>query len=74
MPTVCAGEPKNLKFDLKKFANLIAKNSKTQVILVKNESELSKFLKSNLNNNELVIGMGAGLISKWIAGLKISLC
>ena len=36
---------KNLKFDLIKFSNLIAKNSKTQVIIVKNEIELSKFFK-----------------------------
>ena len=28
-----------------KFANLIAKNSKTQVIIIKNELELSNFLK-----------------------------
>ena len=32
---------KKFKFNLIKFANLIAKNSNTQVILVKNEIELS---------------------------------
>ena len=73
-PLYAAGESKNSKFDLIKFANLIAKNSKTQVIVIKNEIELSKFLKKNLINNEIVIGMGAGIISKWIAGLKNSLC
>ncbi len=73
-PLYAAGESKNSKFDLIKFANLIAKNSKTQVIVIKNEIELSKFLKKNLIDNEIVIGMGAGIISKWIAGLKNSLC
>ena len=46
------------------------KNSNTQVIIVKNEDELSKYLKKNLISNEIIIGMGAGLISKWMTGLK----
>ena len=64
---------KNLKFNLNKFGKLLSKNSNTQVILVKNEIELSKFFKKNLINDELIIGMGAGSISKWIRGLKFSL-
>jgi UDP-N-acetylmuramate--alanine ligase len=72
-PLYAAGEKKNLKFNSIKFANLIARNSKTQVILVNNEIELSKYLKKNLINNEIVIGMGAGAISKWMIGLKSSL-
>tara|TARA_B100000963_G_scaffold7662_1_gene6050 strand:+ start:12501 stop:13898 length:1398 start_codon:yes stop_codon:yes gene_type:complete len=72
-PLYAAGEKKNHKFNLVKFANLISKNSKTQVIIVKNESELSNFLKKNLISNEIVIGMGAGLISKWMSGLKLNL-
>ena len=56
-----------------KFANLISKNSKTQVIIVRNETELSKYFKKNLINNEIIIGMGAGVISKWMTGLKSSL-
>ena len=68
-----AGESKNVKFDLVKFANLIAKNSKTRVIIVKNEFELTKYLKKNLISNEIIIGMGAGAISKWMMGLKYSL-
>ena len=39
------GESKNNKFEITKFADLIAKNSKTQVIIVKNELELTKFFK-----------------------------
>ncbi len=72
-PLYAAGERKNLKFDLKKFANLIAKNSKTQVIIVNNEIELKNYLKKNLISNEIIIGMGAGLISKWMTGLKSTL-
>ena len=44
-PLYAAGETKNLKFNLIKFANLIAQNSKTQVIIVKNETELGKYFK-----------------------------
>jgi len=72
-PLYAASEKKNSKFNLLKFANLIAKNSKTQVIMVKNETELSKFFRKNLISNEIIIGMGAGAISKWIRGLKSSL-
>ena len=72
-PLYAAGEKKNLKFNLIKFANLIAKNSKTQVIIVKNEIELIKFFKKNLISDEIIIGMGAGVISKWMMGLKFSL-
>jgi len=62
-----------IKFNLIKFSKLIAKNSKTQVILVKNEIELGVYLKKSLISNEIVIGMGAGTISRWMAGLKYSL-
>ena len=72
-PLYAAGEKKNLKFNLIKFANLIAKNSKTEVILAKNEVELSKYFKKNLISNEIIIGMGAGALSKWMNGLKFSL-
>ena len=72
-PLYAAGEKKNFKFNLIKFANLIVKNSKTQVIIVKNEIELSKYFKKNLISNEIIIGMGAGAISKWMNGLKFSL-
>ena len=72
-PLYAAGERKNLKFNLLKFSNLIAKNSNTQVIIVKNQQELSRYFRKNLISNEIIIGMGAGMISKWISGLKNSL-
>ena len=57
-------------YDAKKFAQLISKFSKTQVILVENENHLSKYFKKNLISDEIVIGMGAGSISKWMYNLK----
>ena len=72
-PLYAAGEKKNTKFNLINFANLISKNSKTQVIIVKNEIELSRYFKKNLISNEIIIGMGAGIISKWMMELKTRL-
>ena len=72
-PLYAAGERKNINFNLINFANLIARRSRTQVIIVKNEIELRNYLKKNLINNEIVIGMGAGIISKWMNGLKFLL-
>ena len=72
-PLYAAGEKKNFKFNLNKFADLIAKKSKTQTVIVKNEIELCNFFKRNLTNNEIIIGMGAGVISKWMRTLKFSL-
>ena len=72
-PIYAAGEKKNSKFNMIKFANLISKNSKTQIIIVNNEIELCKYIKKNLISNEIVIGMGAGVISKWMMGLRSSL-
>ena len=72
-PLYAAGEKKNLKYNVIKFANLISKKSNTQVIIVRNEKELNNYFKKNLISDELIIGMGAGLISKWITSLKFSL-
>ena len=72
-PLYAAGEKKNSRFNMVNFANLISKKSNTQVVIVKNEIELKNYLKKNLISNEIIIGMGAGAISKWIAGLQNSL-
>ncbi len=72
-PIYAAGEKKNLNYNSYKFAKLISKNSKTQVILVNNQKELSNYFKKNLISNEIIIGMGAGSISKWMRELKFSL-
>ncbi len=72
-PIYGAGEKKNLNFNLFNFARLISKNSKTQVVLVKNQKELSNYFKKNLINDEIIIGMGAGSISQWMRELQFSL-
>ena len=69
-PIYAAGEKKNSKFKVIEFAKSISKQSKTQVIIIKNYEEIGKFLKKNLTNNEIIIGMGAGLISKYMTNLK----
>ena len=72
-PLYAAGEKKKLNFNLFKFAKLISKNSKTQVVIIKNQNELSNYFKKNLISNEIIIGMGAGSISQWMRDLKFSL-
>ena len=48
-------------------------NSEKNVIIVKSAKDIELFLKNNLKANEIVIGMGAGTISKWMSELKYSL-
>ena len=72
-PIYAAGEKKNFNFSLIDFAKLISKNSKTQVVLVKNQKELLNYFKKNLITNEIIVGMGAGSISQWFKELKTSL-
>jgi len=72
-PIYAAGEKKNSNFNLFNFSKMIAKNSKTQVIIVKNKKELSNYFKKNLTSDEIIIGMGAGSISQWMRELKYSL-
>ncbi len=69
-PLYSAGEKKNFKFDKLKFAKLISKLSKTKVIIIENKGQLGNYFKKNLMNNEIIIGMGAGSISKWMYELK----
>jgi UDP-N-acetylmuramate--alanine ligase len=72
-PVYSAGEAVDKKYNKVKFAKLISKFSKTQVIIVKDELDIIKYFKKNLINNEIVIGMGAGSISKWMYNLKNNL-
>ena len=69
-PIYAAGEKKNIGFSQIKFGKLISKFSKTQVIIIKNYEQIEKYLKRNLMDNEIIIGMGAGAISKYMRGLK----
>ena len=72
-PIYAAGEPIDKTYKEKKFAQLISKLSRTQVILIDNESNLTKYFRKNLIKDEIVIGMGAGSISKWMYNLKNTL-
>ena len=72
-PLYAAGEKKNSKFKTLEFAKLISKFSKTQVILIKDFSEIEKYMRKNLITDEIIIGMGAGLISKHMRELKKNL-
>ena len=42
-------------------------------IILNNFQDLQKFLRKNLISNEIIIGMGAGLISKYMRELKFVL-
>ncbi len=69
-PVYPAGEKIDKNFNLVNFANMIAQNSKVEVILVKDESNLKNYFKKNIMSNEIIIGMGAGSISHWMRNLK----
>ena len=69
-PIYPAGEKKNLRFNTLEFANLISKLSSIQVVVIRNIKEIEYFLKKNLISNEIIIGMGAGSISKHMRDLK----
>ena len=53
------------------FAKLISKNSNVQVITVQNGKDLKRFFQKNLFDDELVLCMGAGSISKWIREMEL---
>ena len=72
-PIYSAGEKKNYKYDKIEFAKMISNFSKTQVILIKDYSEIEKYFKKNLMDDEIIIGMGAGSISKYMQELKTRL-
>ncbi len=69
-PIYAAGEKKDKSYKDNTFAKMIAKKSNVQVIKINNELEIRKYLKKNLIKDEIVIGMGAGSISKWMNDLK----
>ena len=68
-----AGEKKNPKFKTLEFAKLISKFSKTQVILIKDFREIEKYMRKNLISDEIIIGMGAGSVSKHMRELRNNL-
>ena len=72
-PIYAAGEKKNYKFKIIDFAKTISKLSKVQVIVIRNFNEIEKYMRKNLISDEIIIGMGAGSISKHMRELKHNL-
>ncbi len=72
-PIYAAGEKKDINYSQNNFAKLIAKFSKVQVVNIEDETDLKNYLKKNLINNEIIVGMGAGSISKWMHNLKYTI-
>ena len=68
-PIYKAGEKIKLGFNYLNFAKEIANKSKVKVYLVKDQYQLSKFVKQYIYGNKVVIGMGAGSISNWMKEL-----
>ncbi len=68
-PVYAAGEKLKLGFNYLNFAKSIAKNSRVNVFLIKNEFQLAKYVKQNVYGEKIVIGIGAGSISSWIRNL-----
>jgi len=68
-PVYKAGEKIKLGFDYLNFAKEIAERSKVKVYLIKDQFQLSKFVKQYIYGNKVVIGMGAGSISNWMKEL-----
>ena len=68
-PVYAAGEKLKLGFNYHNFAKAIAKNSRVNVFLIKNEFQLAKYVKQNVYGEKIVIGIGAGSISSWIRNL-----
>ena len=68
-PVYAAGEKLKLGFNYHNFAKAIAKNSRVNVFLIKNEFQLAKYVKQNVYGEKIVIGLGAGSISSWIRNL-----
>tara|TARA_B100001996_G_scaffold271923_1_gene212959 strand:+ start:1678 stop:3069 length:1392 start_codon:yes stop_codon:yes gene_type:complete len=70
-PVYPAGEKIDKKHNQIDFARLISLNSKAQVVMVKNENDLKKFFVKNLLQDEIIVCMGAGSISKWIREMDL---
>ena len=68
-PIYSAGEKLKLGFNYLNFAKTIIKNSKVNVFLIKNENQLARYVKQNIWEKKIVIGMGAGSISAWMRNL-----
>ena len=69
-PIYKASETLKLGFSYTSFAKLIAKNSKVNLIMLKNEIDLKKITKNIAFGNKIFIAMGAGSITYWVRNLN----
>ena len=69
-PIYKAGENIKLGFSFNSFAELIAKNSNVNLIILKNEMDLKKLVKNIAFGNKIFISMGAGSITNWVRELN----
>ena len=69
-PIYKASETVKLGFPYTSFAKLIAKNSKVNLIMLKNEIDLKKITKNIAFGNKIFIAMGAGSITNWVRNLN----
>jgi len=65
-PIYSAGEKNIYNFSQDNFSKLITKKSNIQVININTQRELKNYFLKNLQDDELIICMGAGSISNWI--------
>ena len=65
-----ASETIRLGFSYTSFAKLIAKNSKVNLIMLKNVIDLKKITKNIAFGNKIFIAMGAGSITNWVRNLN----
>ena len=68
-PIYNAGEKMKLGFSYLSFAKQIIKNSRVELLMIKDQLQLAKYVKSNIYGKKIVIGMGAGSISSWMREL-----
>lgn len=65
-PIYKAGENIKININYNNFAKEIIKYSNVNLILIKDQFELSKYIKKCIHGQKIVIGMGAGSISNWM--------
>ncbi len=68
-PIYSAGEKMKLGFSYLSFAKQIIKNSRVELLMIEDQLQLAKYVKSNIYGKKIVIGMGAGSISSWMREL-----
>ena len=69
-PVYAAGEKIDRRYNSFNFAKSITRDSNVQVVIVNDQKDLNNFFKKNLIENEIIICMGAGSISKWLREMK----